>query len=248
MFSVAAPGTTLGRYRLLAPLGAGGMGEVWRSHDANLDREVAIKILAPGAFDDTASRERFRREAHVLSRLMHPGVATIYDFDIQDGVQFLVMELVPGGTLEARIETGPLPIDEVIRIGASIADALEHAHTSGFMHRDLKPGNVVLTQNGQPKILDFGLALLLGVGKSTGKLTQAGTILGSLPYMAPEQLLGEADDARTDIYALGVMLFEMTTGRRPFVKERAEALMFEIFGNAPPTLRSLRSDAPLEKL
>jgi serine/threonine protein kinase len=163
MSSVAAAGTTLGRYRLLAPLGAGGVGEVWRDHDANLDREVAIKILAPG----------------------------------------------------------------------------------GFMHRDLKPGNVVLTQNGQPKILDFGLALLLGGGKSTGKLTQAGTILGSLPYMAPEQLLGEADDVRTDIYALGVILFEMTTRRRPFIKERAEALMFEIFGNAPPTVRSLRSDARL---
>ena len=245
MSSVAAPGTTLGRYRLLTPLGAGGMGEVWRSHDANLDRDVAIKILAPGALEDVASRERFRREAHVLSRLAHPGVATIYDFDIQDGVEFLVMELVSGGTLESRIESGPIPIDEVIRIGALVADALDHAHKTGFMHRDLKPGNVVLTQNGQPKILDFGIALLLGAGKSTGKLTQAGVILGSLPYMAPEQLLGEADDVRTDIYALGVMLFEMTTGRRPFIKERAEALMFEIFGNAPPTVRSLRSEAPL---
>ena len=142
MSSVASPGTVLGRYRLLTPLGAGGMGEVWRSHDANLDRDVAIKILAPGALEDAASRERFRREAHVLSRLAHPGVATIYDFDIQDGVEFLVMELFSGGTLESRIESGPLPIDEVIRIGALVADALDHAHKTGFMHRDLKPGNV----------------------------------------------------------------------------------------------------------
>ena len=222
------------------------MGEVWRSHDANLDREVAIKILAPGALDDAASRERFRREAHVLSRLAHPGVATIYDFDSHDGLEFLVMELVPGGTLERRLETGPLPIDDVVSIGAAICDALDHAHNCGFMHRDLKPGNVVLTQAGQPKILDFGLALLRGTGKSASRLTQHGMILGSLPYMAPEQLLGETDDVLTDIYALGVMLFEMTAGRRPFIKERTEALMFEIFGNAPPALRSLRADAPAE--
>jgi eukaryotic-like serine/threonine-protein kinase len=237
-------GTTLGRYRLVARLGAGGMGEVWRSHDANLDREVAIKILAPDAWDNDASRERFRREAHVLARLAHPGVATIYDFDSQNGHEFLVMELVPGGTLESRLETGPLPIGDVVTIGAAICDALDHAHNCGFMHRDLKPGNVVLTQSGQPKILDFGLALLRGTNKSASRLTQHGMILGSLPYMAPEQLLGETDDVLTDIYALGVMLFEMTAGRRPFIKERTEALMFEIFGNAPPALRSLRADTP----
>jgi eukaryotic-like serine/threonine-protein kinase len=244
--STVSAGTTLGRYRLLAPLGAGGMGEVWRAHDANLDREVAIKLLAQGALTDAPSRERFKREAHVLARLSHPGVATIYDFDAQDGVDFLVMELVPGGSLESRLESGPLPVQEVLRVGAAIADALHDAHQSGFLHRDLKPGNIVLTQSGQPKILDFGLALLLAAGKASGKLTQTGTILGSLPYMAPEQLLGEADSASTDIYALGVMLFEMVTGRRPFVKERAEALMFEIFGNAAPSLVSLVPDVPLQ--
>ena len=241
-----AAGITLGRYRLLAPLGAGGMGEVWRAHDANLDRDVAIKLLAPGALDDGPSRERFRREAHVLAQLSHPGVATIYDFDAQDGVDFLVMELVHGGSLASRLEEGPLPIDDVLRVGAAIADALHDAHTGGFLHRDLKPGNVVLTQSGHPKILDFGLALLLGAGKTAGKLTQTGTIVGSLPYMAPEQLLGEADSVGTDVYAFGVMLFEMVTGRRPFIKERTEALMFEIFGNAPPTVRSLRPEAPFE--
>src|SRR4051812_10984117 len=237
-------GTTLGRYRLLAPLGAGGMGEVWRAHDAHLDRDVAIKLLAQGALSDPATRERFRREAHVLARLAHPGVATIFDFDAQDGIDYIVMELVLGGSLEGRLEGGSMAVDEVIRVGAAIADALHDAHERGFLHRDLKPGNVVLTQSGQPKILDFGLALLLGGDRTTGKLTQTGTIVGSLPYMAPEQLLGETDSVHTDIYALGVMLFEMTAGRRPFVKERAEALMFEIFGNAAPSLSSIRPEVP----
>ena len=239
-----ATGSTLGRYRLLSRLGAGGMGEVWKALDANLDREVAIKVLSSGALGDGTSRERFRREAHVLSRLSHPGVATIFDFDAHDGVDFLVMEYVAGGSLQERLETGPLAMDELVRVGAAVADALHDAHQRGFLHRDLKPGNVVLTTGGQPKILDFGLAQLLGGDKTTGALTQTGLIVGSLPYMAPEQLLGEGDDARTDIYALGILLFEMATGRRPFVKERAEALMFEIFNNAAPSARSLRPDAP----
>lgn len=239
-------GSTLGRYRLLERIGAGGMGEVWKAHDANLDREVAIKLLMGGALEDTTTRERFRREAHVLSRLSHPGVATIFDFDTQDGADFLVMEYVPGGTLQARLAAGPLPIDELARLGAAVAEALHDAHQRGFLHRDLKPGNIVLTATGQPKILDFGLALLLHGGAATAGLTQTGMIVGSLPYMAPEQLLGEADDARTDIYALGVTLFEMATGKRPFGRERVEALMFEIFNNAAPSLRALRPDAPAE--
>lgn len=237
-------GTTLGRYRLLDRLGAGGMGEVWRAHDANLDREVAIKLLAPGAVADATTTERFRREALALSRLAHPGVATIFDFDAQDGTAYLVMELVSGGSLETRLAAGPLSIDEVVRVGAAIADAIAEAHQRGILHRDLKPANIVLTQGGQPKILDFGIARLMGTDGEAAKLTQTGMLIGSLPYMAPEQLTGDADDARTDIYALGVMLFEMTTGRRPFIKERPEALMFEIFGSAAPTAHSLRPEVP----
>ncbi|MBA2292717.1 MAG: protein kinase [Gemmatimonadales bacterium] len=239
-------GTTLGRYRLLDRIGAGGMGEVWRAHDSNLDRDVAVKLLAPGIIGNTDTRERFRREAHALSRLSHPGVATIFDFDIQDGVEFLVMELVTGGTLESVIERGPLPLADVTRFAAAIADALHDAHQRGILHRDLKPGNIVLTAAGQPKILDFGIAMLMGADHGSAKLTQTGMIVGSLPYMAPEQLMGDADSAHTDIYSLGVMLFEMTTGRRPFLKERAEALMFEIFGSAAPSARSLRPDTPDE--
>jgi len=235
-------GTTLGRYRLLDRLGAGGMGEVWRAHDANLDREVAIKLLAPGALSDADTQARFRREALALSRLSHSGIATVFDFDAQEGTPYLVMELVTGGSLETRIAGGPMPFDEVRRIGAAIADALQNAHQNDIVHRDLKPGNVVLTPAGQPKILDFGIATLLGDAGS--KLTRTGTILGSLPYMSPEQLTGDADSPGTDIYALGVLLFEMLTGRRPFVKERAEALMFEIFGSAPPPVQSLRADVP----
>jgi serine/threonine-protein kinase len=240
------PGAALGRYKLIERLGAGGMGEVWKAHDANLERDVAIKMLLSGALGDATSRERFRREALVLSRLSHPGVATIFDFDVQDGCDFLVMEYVPGGTLESGLASGPLPIDRVLQLGAAIADALAAAHRHGVLHRDLKPGNVVLTGDGHPKILDFGIAVLLTGNKATGRMTQVGTFVGSLPYMSPEQLFGEADDARTDVYALGVVLFEMLTGQRPFVKERPEALMFAIINTSPPSARSLRPDIPPE--
>ncbi len=236
-------GTTLGRYHLRTQLGVGGMGEVWRAHDANLDREVAIKLLAPGTIADADTHARFRREALALSRLSHPGIATVFDFDAHEGTPFLVMELVTGGDLEARMALGPMPLAEVRTVGAAIADALHDAHTHNIVHRDLKPGNIMLTPTGQPKILDFGIAMLLN-DAGANKLTRTGMILGSLPYMAPEQLTGDADSPLTDVYALGVLLFEMCTGRRPFIKERAEALMFEIFGSAPPTVRSLRPDTP----
>jgi serine/threonine-protein kinase len=234
----------LGRYRLVERVGEGGMGEVWRAHDDNLDRDVALKLLLRGTLGHATRRERFRREALVLSRLSHPGVATIFDFDVQDGYDFLVMEFVAGGTIESRIASGPLPVDSILTMGAAIADALDNAHRQGILHRDLKPGNVVLTADGHPKILDFGLAVLLSGGKATGRMTQPGMIVGSLPYMAPEQLFGEADDARTDIYALGAMLFEMITGKRPFVKDRPESLMFAIINTAAPSPRSIRPEIP----
>lgn len=236
-------GSVLGRYRLIQQIGRGGMGEVWKAHDENLDRDVAIKFLLRGTVDHTTSDQRFRREALALSRLSHQGVATIFDFDAQNGHEFLVMEYVAGGTLERRLEEGPLPIDRVLSIGAAIADALDHAHRQGILHRDLKPGNVVLTADGHPKILDFGLALLLSDATVIERMTQPGLIMGSLAYMAPEQLFGEAD-ARTDIYALGTMLFEMTTGQRPFVRNRTEALMFAIINTAPPAVSWLRTDVP----
>ncbi|HEY6572422.1 MAG TPA: serine/threonine-protein kinase, partial [Candidatus Eisenbacteria bacterium] len=239
-------GSTLGHFKLLERIGEGGMGVVWKARDQHLDRDVAIKVLSRGALDDATTRQRFRQEAHVLSRLSHPGVATIFDFAAQDGVDFLVMEFVSGGTLQDRLQKGPIALDEVIRLGAEIGDALEDAHRQGFLHRDLKPGNVALTDTGRPKLLDFGLARLLSGAQAATGITQSGTILGSLPYMAPEQLLGEGGDARTDVYALGVLLYEMACGRRPFAKERPEALMFEILNSAPPPLYSLLPAAPAE--
>jgi serine/threonine protein kinase/tetratricopeptide (TPR) repeat protein len=244
-------GTTLSHYRILEPLGTGGMGEVYLARDEHLDRDVAVKVLQRGTLADPAARERFRREARVLARLSHPGVATIYDFDTQDSLDFLVMEYVPGGTISTKLATGPFSVPDVLRVGASIADALEEAHRRGFLHRDLKPGNVVLTAEGAPKILDFGLAGLLsaGAGQVT-ELTQAGTILGSLPYMAPEQLRGDPTDFRSDVWSLGALLYEMAAGRRAFEKERPEALMFEILHAMPRPLRAVRPDVPpaLERL
>ena len=225
------------------------MGEVWKARDANLDRDVAIKLLHRAG--DEKSRERFRREALVLSRLSHPGVATIFDFDSQDGVDYLVMEYVPGGSLASRLGRGPLSVDEILRYGAAIAEALESAHRSGFLHRDLKPGNIVISEHDHPKILDFGIALLLkGSEEDVPRITKAGMALGSVPYMSPEQLFGNADDSRVDIYSLGVMLYEMATGQLPFVRNRPEALMYAIINNAAPAVRSIRPEIPpaLERL
>ena len=234
---------TLDRYRLVERIGAGGMGEVWKAHDARLNRTVAIKRLLRSAVADDTHHERFRREALTLSRLSHSGIATIFDFESAGDHDLLVMEFVPGGTLESRLREGPLRLEEVRSIGASIADALEDAHRQGVLHRDLKPGNVALTSDGRPKILDFGLALLVSGEAMTGRLTQAGTVMGSLAYMAPEQLAGEEEDARTDIYALGATLFELATGQRPFSQERPQALMFAIINTPAPSLRSFRADA-----
>ena len=164
-------GSVLGRYRLLERIGEGGMGEVWKAHDDNLDRDVAIKMILPGTLGNATSRERFRREALVLSRLSHPGVATIFDFDVRNGCEFLVMEYVAGGTLQSRLDAGPLPVDDVVRLGTAIAEALDNAHRHGFLHRDLKPGNVALTADGNPKILDFGIALLLSGDRAADRMT-----------------------------------------------------------------------------
>ena len=211
-------GRTFAHYRILERLGAGGMGEVYRAHDAHLDRDVAIKVLPPGMFGDEAARRRFRREAEALSRLSHAHIATVHDFDSADSADFLVMEYVPGPTLSERIARGPLPEREIVALAGDVASALEEAHERGIVHRDLKPANIVVTPKGRAKVLDFGVAQLSGsVGDIEQTITQTMSgLVGTLPYMAPEQVRGETVDARTDIYALGVVLFEMLTGRRPF--------------------------------
>ena len=211
-------GKVLGHYRVTAKLGAGGMGEVYRARDGHLDRDVALKVLPPGTLGDDAARRRFRREAEALSRLNHPHIATVHDFDSSDGIDFLVMEYVPGQTLSDRIAAGPLPEKDIVTLGAEVAAALEEAHERGVVHRDLKPANIIVTPKGRVKVLDFGLAQLSGTSADVEQTTTRpdSGFEGTLAYMAPEQVRGEAIDARTDIYALGVVLYEIATGRRPF--------------------------------
>jgi eukaryotic-like serine/threonine-protein kinase len=229
-------GRRLSHYRVLAPLGEGGMGVVYRARDEHLDRDVAIKVLPPGTIADEAARRRLRREALALSRLQHPHLLAVYDFDSAEGVDFLVMELVPGTTLAGRLRGGPLHEAEVLRIGTQIAEALAEAHERGIVHRDLKPGNVMLTPQGEVKVLDFGLARQVGPAAAavlSGTLTDAQALVGTMPYMAPEQLLGREVDARSDVYALGVVLYELATGHRPFEEVQSFALGGQILNQAP---------------
>ncbi len=231
-------GRTLSHYRMVQRIGAGGMGVVYRAHDERLDRDVALKVLPPGLLSDEAARRRFRKEALALSRLNHPNIETVHDFDTQEGVDFLVMEYIPGETLAQKLAGGPLPEKEVATLGAQIASALEGAHERGVVHRDLKPGNILVTPRGQAKVLDFGLAMLLwpeGEVSQVETMSQTHAAVGTMPYMAPEQLRGEKVDARSDIYAAGAVLFEMATRQRPFPQKTAPTLINAIQHEAPPT-------------
>jgi eukaryotic-like serine/threonine-protein kinase len=245
-------GRTFSHYRLTERLGAGSMGEVYKAHDQHLDRDVAIKVLPPGTLHDDAARRRFRREAEALSRLNNAHIATVHDFDSADGVDFLVMEYVSGRTLSEHIGHSPLPEREMVTIAGDIAAALEEAHERGVVHRDLKPGNIMVTAKGRVKVLDFGIARLSG---TTGDFEQtatqtAGDFVGTLPYMAPEQVRGEAIDSRTDIYALGVVLFEMSTGRRPFDDTHTGRLTDAILHApvTPPTLWQPKLNSEIERI
>src|SRR6516165_9023405 len=209
------PGTKLGPYEVLSPLGEGGMGEVYRARDTRLDREVAIKVLPANLTADASLKQRLEREAKAVSKLSHPFICTLHDIGHQDGVDFLVMELLEGETLEQRLLRGPLPLDQALRYAGQIADALASAHRLGITHRDLKPSNVMLTKNGA-KLMDFGLAKQKGPAALAAaltemtldqpKLTTEGTLVGTFQYMAPEQLEGKEADARTDIFAFALVL------------------------------------------
>jgi len=245
--SVPAPsiGQILGHYRIVEQIGAGGMGVVYRAHDEQLDRDVALKMLPAGTLADEATRTRFRKEALALAKLDHPNVATIHELGSQSGVDFLVTAYVPGITLDTKISLGALPEAEVISLGIQLAQGLAAAHEQGVIHRDLKPGNLRLTPDGRLKILDFGLARLIepeGDGTLTATLTKSQEVTGTLPYMAPEQLRGQKADLRTDIWAAGAVLYEMATGERPFKEQTAPALAADIIHKAPPAPRSLKPD------
>ncbi len=211
-------GQTFGHYRILEKIAAGGMGVVYRARDEQLERDVALKVLPSGTLSDDSARRHFRREALALAKLNHPNIETVYEFGSQDDLDFLVMEYVSGRTLAERLVSGALPEKEVIALGMQIVAAIEEAHERGIVHRDLKPANVAITARGQAKVLDFGLAKLLRPDDelTTDHLTDSQAAAGTLPYMSPEQLLGEPVDARGDVYSIGVVLYEMVTGRRAF--------------------------------
>ena len=233
-------GRVLGHYLVLEQIGAGGMGMVFRASDQQLERDVAIKVLPPGMLEDDAARKRFRREALTVAKLNHPNIGTVFEFGSQEGIDFLVMEYVGGVALDARLGYGPLPQKDILRLGFQLADGLASAHDHGVIHRDLKPANLRLTEDNRLKILDFGLAqfvrkdLDLGVTASVSENRQ---VSGTLPYMSPEQLRGETTDQRSDIWSAGAVLYELSTGRRPFPSSQVPLLIDSIL-NKPPEMVS----------
>lgn len=244
-----APGSRLGPYEILSRIGAGGMGEVFLARDTRLGRNVAIKLLPPELAANAQFRSRFEREAKTISQLNHPHICTLHDIGTEDGSSYLVMELVSGESLSEVLSRRPLPPADVLRYGAQIAEALAAAHSAGVVHRDLKPGNVMITKSGA-KLLDFGLAKssVIDVDADDATqhkpLTQEGTILGTFQYMAPEQLEGEEADARTDIFALGALLYEMATGVRAFGGKTKTSLIAAIVKEQPPPISQLQPLAP----
>src|SRR5262245_19723559 len=260
-----SPGTRLGPYEIVSPLGAGGMGEVYRAKDTRLGREVAVKVLPEHLIDSPDVRARFEREAKTISSLSHPHICTLHDVGRAAGeagtgdTEYLVMELVDGETLAARIARGPLPFHEILKLATQMADALDRAHRAGVVHRDFKPGNVMVTKSGA-KLMDFGLARSAAQSATPGTysagvtvaqltqsptiqspLTQQGSLLGTFMYMAPEQLEGKEADARSDIWALGCVLYEMATGRRVFNGKSQASLIGAITSAEPPRISATSS-------
>src|SRR5450432_381780 len=235
------PGTKLGPYEIQSALGAGGMGEVYRARDTRLNRTVAVKVLPQHLAGREAARERFDREARAISSLNHPNICQLYDVGEQDGTSYLVMECLEGGTLAEQLRKGPLPLDHLLRFAIEIADALDTAHRQGIIHRDLKPGNIFVTAHGECKVLDFGLAKL-GDDLATPEaqtlsapevLTSPGTAVGTVAYMSPEQARGEPLDARTDIFSLGAVLYEMATGKLAFPGKTSAVIFNAILERSP---------------
>ena len=247
-------GTRLGPYEILSSAGAGGIGEVYRAKDTRLDRTVAIKILPAHLSSNPDLKQRFEREARTISSLSHPNICALYDIGHQDGIDFLVMEFVEGETLAEKLSKGALPMDQVLRYGMQIADALDKAHKQGIVHRDLKPGNIIITKMGI-KLLDFGLAKLQApvqevvsevsaLPTKQRDLTAEGAIVGTLQYMSPEQLEARETDTRTDIFAKGLVLYEMATGRKAFTGKSQASLIAAILSSEPTPISSIQPLSP----
>jgi serine/threonine protein kinase len=237
-------GRRLGPYEILSAIGAGGMGEVYQAHDTKLGRDVAIKVLPEAVAHDPERLARFQREAKMLAQLNHPNIATIFGLEHSDGTHYLVMELVPGDTLQQRVKRdGAVPVEEALTIAKQIAEALEAAHEKGIIHRDLKPANVKLTPEGKIKVLDFGLAKAfegdassVDIGNSptlSQTATMQGVILGTAAYMSPEQARGKAVDKRTDIWAFGCVLYELLTGKQAFHGEDITEILASVVKSEP---------------
>ena len=247
-------GTRLGPYEVLAALGAGGMGEVYRARDARLDRDVAIKVLPENLAGDPVALSRFEREAKAVAAISHPNILAIHDFGTDGGVTFAVMELLDGETLRGRLAGGALPWREAVELAAAVADGLAAAHSRGIVHRDLKPENIFLTSDGRIKILDFGLARrekALSPPEQTAaptvtQPTMPGTVMGTVGYMSPEQVTGHAADARSDIFSFGCVLYEMTTGERTFSGRTGAETMSSILRDEPPDPRKLTRELPAD--
>jgi len=228
-----------GRYRLIRLVDRGGMAEVWEGRDEILDRPVAIKVLHPALAGDDQLQERFRLEAVAAARLAHPNMVATFDTGIDGGVAYIVMELVLGRTLRELLrDEGPLPVAKAVAIAAAVADALHHAHEAGIVHRDVKPGNILIGADGRVKVADFGIAK----AATDRDLTQSGALLGTAKYLAPEQVAGRPQDRRSDVYGLGVVLYEMLCGRPPFTGDTDMAVAFQHAHSEPPNLRRLRPD------
>ena len=245
-------GTKVGPYEIQSLLGVGGMGEVYRARDTRLERIVAIKILPPQFSTNTGRVQRFKREAKTISSLNHPHICVLHDVGSHDGMDYLVMECLEGETLASRLR-GALPLQQVLRYGSQIADALDKAHRKGLVHRDLKPGNIMLTSTGA-KLLDFGLAkpiaplatmaTLTAAAPHTPPVTEEGTIVGTFQYMAPEQLEGKDLDGRSDIFSLGAVLYEMVTGQRPFQGKSQLSVASAILEKEPAPINTLKPLTP----
>src|SRR6267378_328920 len=248
-------GTKLGPYEIQSPLGTGGMGEVYRARDTRLDRAVAVKILPSHLSENPEAKQRFDREARTISSLSHPNICTLYDVGHQEGIDYLVMEYLEGETLADRLRKGPLPVEQVLKYGIEICEGLERAHRSGVVHRDLKPGNIMLTKGGA-KLMDFGLAkpavpaspLSSGLTRTIDTprypLTAEGMVVGTFQYMSPEQVEGKEADARSDIFALGAVLYEMVTGKRAFEGKTTASTIAAIVAAEPPPISSVQPLSP----